>query len=67
MSLPLGALVHLGRNTLTGMLCATGQQFKDWSAACRLFRTPRFDPEKLFAVARRTVAQRLDQDAPFVV
>jgi hypothetical protein len=49
------------------MLCTTGQQFKDWSAACRLFSTPRFDPEKLFAVARRTIAQRLDEEVPFVV
>ena len=66
MSLALGALVNLGRNTITGMLCTTGQQFKDWSAACRLFSTPRFDPEKLFAVARRTIAERLDREVPFV-
>ena len=66
MSLALGALVNLGRNTITGMLCTTGQQFKDWSAACRLFSTLRFDPEKLFAVARRTIAERLDREVPFV-
>lgn len=67
MSLALGALVNLGRNTVTGMLCATGQQFGDWSAACRLFSTARFEPDELFAVARRAVVARLAPQAPLVV
>jgi DDE superfamily endonuclease len=49
------------------MLCATGQQFMDWSAAYRLFSAPRFDTGQLFAVARRTVAQMLQPNHPFVV
>lgn len=67
MSLALGALAGLGRNTITGMLCATGQQFKDWSAACRLFSKPRFDEGELFGVARRAVTGMLPPEAPFCV
>jgi len=67
LTLALGALVNFGRTTVTGMLCATGQQFMDWSAAYRLFSTPRIDTEELFAVARRTAAQMLKPDQPFVV
>ncbi len=67
MSLALGALAGLGRNTITGMLCATGQQFKDWSAACRLFGKPRFDAGELFGVARRTVTGMLPPQAPLCV
>ncbi len=49
------------------MLCATGQQFKDWSAACRLFSKPRFDADELFGVARRTVTDMLPPKAPLCV
>lgn len=67
MTLAMGTLVNPGRNTITGMLCTTGQQFTDWSAACRLFSKPRFKPDKLFGVARSGVAQMVAPGQPFVV
>jgi hypothetical protein len=48
------------------MLCASGQQFADWSAAYRLFENERFDQALLFAPARRGVLERLPQEAPVV-
>jgi hypothetical protein len=35
-SFGLSALTCLGRRTLSGLLCATGQQFRDWSAGLSL-------------------------------
>lgn len=63
----LGALAGLGRKTVTGMLCATGQQFVDWSAAYRVFGKSDFSPDALFAVARRESMRHLSQDAPLSV
>lgn len=57
-TLALGALVALGRHTVSGMLTATGQQFVDWSAAYRVFAQERFDIGALLAPARRDVLSR---------
>jgi len=51
-----GLLGCVGRNTVTGMISATGQQFKDWSAAYRLFQGDRMDTEKLLSIIRKNVA-----------
>lgn len=67
MSLALGALTAFGRRTVTGMLCATGQQHRDWSAAHRLFSRERVDTDILFDVARREVLDNLSPNAPLVV
>lgn len=65
-TLAISALVGLGRRTISGMLCASAQQFSDWSAAYRLFEKERFDHEALFDPARRAVAKHLDPAAPLV-
>jgi hypothetical protein len=65
-SLTLGALLGLGRRTVSGLLSATGQQFADWSAAYRLFAHERFDPHALLAPSRRAVAESLSPQAPLV-
>lgn len=44
----VGQLTCLGRHTVTGMLCSTGQQFKDWSADYRLYSKERFCDQSLF-------------------
>ena len=44
-TLGLSALTCLGRHTLSGLLCTAGQQFRDWSAAYRLFERERLDPQ----------------------
>ena len=65
-ALAMSALVALGRHTISGMLCASAQQFVDWSAAYRLFEQQRFDREALFAPVRRTVLERLQPHQPLV-
>lgn len=57
-----GVLGCVGRSTVTGMICATGQHFKDWSAAYRLFQGDRMDTSKLFSVIRKTVANAISAD-----
>ena len=66
-TLAMSSLVGLGRRTVSGMLCASAQQFTDWSAAYRLFERQRFDADALFAPVRREVVERLSQDEPLVV
>ena len=60
--LAMSSLVGLGRRTVSGMLCASAQQFSDWSAAYRLFECQRFDTEALFAPAKREVVRRLGNE-----
>src|SRR5271157_3398842 len=65
--LAISSLVGLGRKTISGLLCATSQQFYDWSAAYRLFERRRFDAGALFDPVRREVVARLEQREPLVV
>ena len=66
-TLAMSSLVGLGRRTVSGMLCASAQQFADWSAAYRLFEQQRFDAEALFAPIRREVVARIGREEPLVV
>jgi hypothetical protein len=54
-SLAMGVLGCLGRCTITGMLSSNGNQFKDWSAAYRLFRGERMDLGAIFGTVRKQV------------
>jgi hypothetical protein len=65
-SFGLSALTCLGRRTLSGLLCATGQQFRDWSAAYRLFERERLDGEALWRVPLRGVLETLPPASPLV-
>jgi hypothetical protein len=65
--LALSSLVSLGRRTISGLLCTSAQQFKDWSAAYRLFAKERYDREALFTPARQAVLDQLKTDEPLVV
>jgi len=47
------------------MLSAGGKQFRDWSSAYRIFQHNRFDRGMIFEPIIRTVAENLDDDAPF--
>jgi len=62
----VSALTCLGRRTLSGLLCATGQQFRDWSAAYRLFERERLDGEALWRVPLRSVLETLPPASPIV-
>ncbi len=65
-SLALSSLAAMGRRTVTGMLCACGRQFHDWTADYRLFSRARFEVDGLFDVVRRGVLDQLPKDAPVV-
>jgi hypothetical protein len=65
--LALSSLVGLGRKTVSGMLCASAQQFRDWSAAYRLFEKERFNVDALFDPIRREVVKRQEPGDPLVV
>ena len=63
----MSQLVCLGKHTVTGLLCASGRQFADWSADYRLFSRERFDKDMLFGVLRRGVVSCLREAEPLVV
>jgi DDE superfamily endonuclease len=65
-SLGLSALTCLGRHTLSGLLCTAGQQFRDWSAAYRLFERERLDPQALWRVPLNGVLETLPPASPLV-
>ena len=55
----------MGRHTVTGMLTASGQQFRDWSVAYRLFYGERMNIDYLFSVARKNLlGKSLSVDEP---
>lgn len=64
--LALALLLCLGRRTITGMLCASGQQFHDWSATYRLFEQERIDCKALAAAVVKGTLATLPQGAPLV-
>lgn len=57
----------MGRHTVTGLLCASGAQFSDWSAAYRLFARERVDTSALLSAVRRGVLAELPAGHPLVV
>ena len=65
-TLALSALTCLGRRTLSGLLCTAGQQFRDWSAAYRLFERERLDGTALWPVAIHSVLKTLPRGRPVV-
>lgn len=44
------------------MIAATGQHFKDWTAAYRLFQGDRMNTDSLFSVVRKSVADAVSAD-----
>src|SRR5216683_694843 len=65
-ALGLSALTCLGRHTLSGLLCTAGQQFRDWSAAYRLFERERLAPQALWRVPLNGVLEILPPASPVV-
>ncbi len=60
------ALTCLGRQTVSGILTASGQQFVDWTAAYRIFSQNRIDIDKLFKVSQKEVMQELAEEQMLV-
>jgi len=65
-ALGLSALTCLGRHTVSGLLCTAGQQFRDWSAAYRLFERERLDPQAQWRVSLNGVLETLPPASPLV-
>ena len=65
--LGLSQLACMGRHTITGVLCACGRQFVDWSADYRLFSKDKWEQSSLFIPVVRGVLNHLTEDKPFVV
>ena len=57
-----GALTCLGRQTVSGILTASGHQFIDWSAAYRLFSQNRMDIDQLFKVTKKEIIEEIGSD-----
>lgn len=57
--LAYGFLTCSGRVTITGMLISIGKQFKDWTAAYRLFWGSRMDMDKIFEVSTQACLEEL--------
>ena len=51
---------------MSDLLCASGQQFHDWSAACRLFEHQRVDPSRIRTTLQSRLFARLPEPAPVV-
>ncbi|MDX9975249.1 MAG: transposase [FCB group bacterium] len=64
--LALSLLLCLGRRTVTGMLCTSGQQFHDWSANYRLFEQERIDVGKLFSAVVQGTLETLPEGTPII-
>lgn len=64
--LALSLLACLGRHTITGMLCAGGRQFVDWSADYRLFSRTQWSPRQLFEPVLQGVLDVVDRSSPLV-
>ncbi len=65
-NLAYGALTCLGRQTVSGILTASGQQFVDWTAAYRIFSQNRIGIDKLFKVSQKKVMQELTEEQMLV-
>ena len=66
MSLCVAALAGLGRHTVADLLVVSGQAFRDWTAAYRLFQKRRIGAEPLFEVVLDGVEGGLPPEAPLV-
>lgn len=65
LDLAHGLLNCMGRSTITGMITANGQQFKDWTAAYRLFNGSRMNVDELFSAIRKDlVTNHLSEQQP---
>jgi hypothetical protein len=62
-NLAYGLLNCNTKHTLTGLLTASGEQFKDWSSSYRLFKEERMDLDEFFSVIKeKLIKEHLSQD-----
>jgi hypothetical protein len=58
LELAHGLLNCMGRRTISGLITATGQQFKDWTAAYRLFSGTRMNVSELYSTIRKDLVTK---------
>jgi len=58
----MSSLVCLGRHTVTGLVSTSGLQFRDWTAAYRLFARDRIDMSRFFSIIYREASKELPND-----
>lgn len=56
----------MGRSTITGWLVSCGLQFRDWSAAYKLFACNRVDVDAMFSVVRQEVLSMNDPNEAYI-
>lgn len=61
-----GELTCLGRHTVTGMLTSSGNQFKDWTSAYRLFSKQRVDVSSIFKVVQENTLKETN-NLPYII
>jgi hypothetical protein len=59
--LAMSFLVNLGRQTITGIISTSGQQFSDWSAKYRIFEENRVNCDMIF---NEILTQTLEMTRP---
>lgn len=64
--LALSSLVNLGRQTITGMISVSGQQFSDWSAKYRIFENNRVDTNVMFEEILNQISEMNHPESPLV-
>jgi hypothetical protein len=63
----LSNILCLGRHTITGLLCTSGKQFKDWSSDYRFYSKERFNSDIIFDQIRSSICSKLEKSKPLVV
>jgi hypothetical protein len=62
----LGNLVCLGRHTLTGLICASGNALYDWTSDYRVYQSERVDMDAVFRVIAHQIFQKGHKEQPVV-
>jgi hypothetical protein len=62
-----GIIVCIKRPTVSGVVTACGQQFKDWTAYYRLFSNERIDIRELFSIIRKKAVEEQRQVTDAVI
>lgn len=65
-AIALSSIACLGRHTITGLLCTSGNQFADWTAFYRLFSRQRIDADVVRGTLISDLRTHLKHDDPLV-
>ena len=66
-ALALAMVTSVGRQTISGLICAKGHQHRDWTSDYRVFSQSKWSPESLFDVILKESLNGLTPSHPLVV